>query len=72
VAAAYRQGNREPRRVRLGMTFTDEVAPGVGREETTRGRSFLFIALAAMAGSGLGTMVFYLGRISKLSTMACS
>jgi hypothetical protein len=28
VAAAYRQGNREPRRVRLGMTFTDEVAPG--------------------------------------------
>jgi hypothetical protein len=54
VAAAFREGNREPRRLRLGMTFTDEVAPGVGREETTRGRSFLFIALAAMAGSGLG------------------
>lgn len=54
VVAAYRKGNREPRRVRLGMSFTDEVAPGIGREETTRGRSFLFIALAAMAGSGLG------------------
>jgi hypothetical protein len=54
VAAAYRNGNREPRRVRLGMTFADDVAPGIGREETTRGRSFLFIALAAMAGSGLG------------------
>jgi hypothetical protein len=36
------------------MTFTDAVTPGVGREETTRGRSFLFIALATMAGSGLG------------------
>jgi hypothetical protein len=54
VAASYRKGNREPRRVRLGMTVTDEIASGVGREETTRGRSFLFIALAAMAGSGLG------------------
>jgi hypothetical protein len=54
VAAAFREGNREPRRLRLGMTFTDQVASGVGREETTRGRSFLFIALAAMAGSGLG------------------
>jgi hypothetical protein len=53
VAAAYRNGNREPRRVRLGMSFTDKVSPGVGREESTRGRSFLFIALAAMAGSGL-------------------
>jgi hypothetical protein len=54
VAAAFRNGNRRPERLRLGMTFGSEVAPGVGREETTRGRSFLFIALAAMAGSGLG------------------
>ncbi|MDH2403258.1 hypothetical protein QCM77_25405 [Bradyrhizobium sp. SSUT18] len=53
VASAYRNGNREPKRVRLGMSFTDKVTPGVGREESTRGRSFLFIALAAMAGSGL-------------------
>ncbi|WP_316186207.1 MULTISPECIES: Qat anti-phage system QueC-like protein QatC [unclassified Bradyrhizobium] len=53
LAAAYRDGDREPRRVRLGMAFTDKVSPGVGREESTRGRSFLFIALAAMVGSGL-------------------
>ncbi|MCK1715050.1 Qat anti-phage system QueC-like protein QatC [Bradyrhizobium sp. 143] len=53
VASAYRNGNREPRRVRLGMSFNEKITPGVGREESTRGRSFLFIALAAMAGSGL-------------------
>jgi hypothetical protein len=53
VASAYPNGNREPKRVRLGMSFTGNIAPGVGREESTRGRSFLFIALAAMAGSGL-------------------
>jgi hypothetical protein len=54
VASAYRNDNREPRRVRLGMSFTGKITPGVGREESTRGRSFLFIALAAMAWSGLG------------------
>ncbi|MBN8979585.1 MAG: hypothetical protein J0I08_24265 [Rhizobiales bacterium] len=53
VAAAYHNGNREPRRVRLGMSFSAKITPGIGREESTRGRSFLFIALAAMAGSGL-------------------
>lgn len=53
VASAYRNGNREPKRIRLGMSFTGNIAPEVGREESTRGRSFLFIALAAMAGSGL-------------------
>lgn len=53
VAAAYRNGDREPKRVRLGMSFTGNITPGVGREESTRGRSFLFIALAAMVGSGL-------------------
>jgi hypothetical protein len=42
LAASYADGEREPRRIRIG------------REDTTRGRSFLFIALAAMAGSGLG------------------
>ncbi|MFK4724714.1 hypothetical protein ABIE89_005814 [Bradyrhizobium niftali] len=54
VASAYRSDDREPRRIRLGMSFTGNIAPGVGREESTRGRSFLFIAIAAMAGSGLG------------------
>lgn len=54
LAAAYRTGNREPTRLRLGMQFGRKHTPGVAREESTRGRSFLFIALAAMAGSGLG------------------
>jgi hypothetical protein len=54
VATAYRTNNREPKRLRLGMGFGRKLTPGVRREETTRGRSFLFIALAAMAGSGLG------------------
>lgn len=54
VATAYRTGNRELKRLRLGMGFGRKLTPGVRREETTRGRSFLFIALAAMAGSGLG------------------
>lgn len=54
LASSYTRGDREPRRLRIGMTFSEEVAPGIGREDTTRGRSFLFIALAAMAGSGLG------------------
>jgi hypothetical protein len=54
VASAYRSGERGPKRIRLGMSFTGNIAPGVGREESTRGRSFLFIAIAAMAGSGLG------------------
>lgn len=54
LVAAYRTGNREPARLRLGMQFGRKHTPGVAREESTRGRSFLFIALAAMAGSGLG------------------
>lgn len=54
VASAYRNSDRELRNVRLGMGFKGELTPGVGREDSTRGRSFLFIALAAMAGSGLG------------------
>ncbi|MBY0382799.1 MAG: hypothetical protein K2W78_12880 [Xanthobacteraceae bacterium] len=54
LVSSYARGDREPRRLRIGMTFSEEAAPGIGREDTTRGRSFLFIALAAMAGSGLG------------------
>ena len=54
LAASYSDGEHEPRRIRIGMAFNDEIARGIRREDTTRGRSFLFIALAAMAGSGLG------------------
>ena len=41
-------------RVRLGMTFPSGLVDGVRGEDSTRGRSFLFIALAAFAGSGSG------------------
>jgi hypothetical protein len=31
LAAAYRRDNREPRRVRIGMTFGHDIIPGIGR-----------------------------------------
>jgi len=40
-------------RLRLWMTFSKELVRGAGTEETTRGRSFLFFAVGAFAGSGL-------------------
>lgn len=40
--------------VRTWMVFPSDLVPGVGAEDTTRGRSFLFIALGALAGSGFG------------------
>ena len=41
-------------RLRVGMTFNDGLVEGVGSENSTRGRSFLFFALGAFAGTGLG------------------
>lgn len=41
-------------RLRVWMTFEGGLVEDVGSESTTRGRSFLFFALAAAAGSGLG------------------
>lgn len=42
-------------RLRLWMAFQDGLVHGSGGEDTTRGRSFLFIALGVFAGSGLGS-----------------
>jgi hypothetical protein len=39
-------------RLRLWMTFPTELIRGVGSEDTTRGRSFLFFALGVFAASG--------------------
>lgn len=36
------------------MTFDDGLVEGVGSENSTRGRSFLFLALGVFAGTGLG------------------
>ncbi len=40
-------------RLRVWMTFPKELVEGVGSESTTRGRSFLFFAIAACAGTAL-------------------
>ncbi|MFG1393464.1 Qat anti-phage system QueC-like protein QatC [Xanthobacter agilis] len=41
----------DPIRLRLGLGFPNGLIDGVGSENSTRGRSFLFIAAAAFAGS---------------------
>lgn len=51
VASVY--GQMEPRHVRAYLGFATSVVQGVEQETTTRARSFLFIALAALAASGL-------------------
>jgi hypothetical protein len=42
------------KRLRVWMAFSKTLVRGVLPEDTTRGRSFLFFALGALAGSGLG------------------
>jgi len=42
------------RRLRLAMAFPRELVPDAGSENSTRSRSFLFLASGAFAGSGLG------------------
>lgn len=42
-------------RLRAWISFQNGLVSNVGSESTTRGRSFLFFALGAFAGTGLGT-----------------
>ncbi len=52
IGAAY--GPMHPRHVRVRVGFdSNDFSHAMGTEPTTRGRSFLFFALAAMAASGL-------------------
>lgn len=45
------------RHVRTWMVFPKGLVQGVEAEDTTRGRSFLFIALGVLAGSGFGSPI---------------
>lgn len=51
LKARYNKSSFE--RLRVGMTFEDGLIEGVGSENSTRGRSFLFFALGVFAGTGL-------------------
>ncbi len=51
IESAY--GPMGPRHIRARIGFPDKLVRGSGPEMTTRGRSFLFFALAALAASGL-------------------
>lgn len=55
LKAEYTRRGTRVARLRVWVNFPDGLVDGVGSESTTRGRSFLFIALAALAGSGLRT-----------------
>ena len=53
LKAAYGESFLE--RIRLWMSFRKGLFRGVGSESSTRARSFLFIALGVLAGTGLGS-----------------
>src|SRR5260370_10084321 len=51
IGAVY--GDMQPRHARARVGFPDDLVRGSAPEKTQRGRSFLFLALAALAASGL-------------------
>jgi hypothetical protein len=51
IGAVY--GDTDPRHVRARIGFSNSLVKGSGSETTTRGRSFLFFAMAVLAASGL-------------------
>jgi 7-cyano-7-deazaguanine synthase in queuosine biosynthesis len=61
-------GDMEPRHVRARVGFSDDLVQGSAPEKTQRGRSFLFLALAALAASGLdGRTPMYLPENGLIS-----
>jgi hypothetical protein len=65
IGALY--GDLEPRHVRAHVGFPDALVKGSGPEKTTRGRSFLFLALATLAASGLASPVIYIPENGLIS-----
>jgi 7-cyano-7-deazaguanine synthase in queuosine biosynthesis len=60
-------GDMETRHVRAHVGFPNDLVKGSGPEKTTRGRSFLFLALAALAASGLDGPVIYVPENGLIS-----
>jgi hypothetical protein len=61
-------GPVEPRHIRARVGFPDDLVKGSEPEKTTRGRSFLFFAMAALAASGLdGTPTIYVPENGLIS-----
>jgi hypothetical protein len=60
-------GDMGPRHVRARVGFPNDLVEGSGPEKTTRGRSFLFLALATLAASGLDAPVIYVPENGLIS-----
>ena len=63
-----RYGDFGPRHVRANVSFDKNDLPGLGTETTTRGRSFIFLALAALAADAIeGTTPIYVPENGLIS-----
>jgi 7-cyano-7-deazaguanine synthase in queuosine biosynthesis len=60
-------GDMEPRHVRARVGFPTDLVEGSAPEKTMRGRSFLFLALAALAASGIDARVIYVPENGLIS-----
>lgn len=61
-------GDLGPRHVRANVSFDKNDLPGLGTETTTRGRSFVFFALAALAADAIdGTTPIYVPENGLIS-----
>jgi len=61
-------GNLGPRHVRANVSFDKNDLPGLGTETTTRGRSFIFFALAVLAADAIdGTTPIYVPENGLIS-----
>ena len=61
-------GKFGPRHIRANVSFDKNDLPGLGKETTTRGRSFIFFALAALAADAIdGTPTIYVPENGLIS-----
>jgi 7-cyano-7-deazaguanine synthase in queuosine biosynthesis len=65
IGAVY--GNLDPRHVRARIGFPDKLVNSSEAEKTTRARSFLFLAMAALAASGLTNSKIYVPENGLIS-----